>query len=294
MTFKNPQYLVTTAWLEDHLSDPELRILDCTLYLPNYFDESASRRIQMVSGRANWEQGHIPGSAFVDLRDDLCDSSNDRFMYPMPPAEQFAAVMSRLGVGPGTRVVLYDDILNMYAARVWWMLRAFGFENAAVLDGGWKKWKAEGRAVSTEPAAYPPARFEATFRPDRIATRDQVKDAMDSKGTCLLNALDAEEFAGRGPQRYRRAGRIPSSVNVSFVECIDHQTNAFLPPEQLREKFAAVGALDAGRVITYCGGAIAASNASLILTLLGAQDVALYDGSMTEWAADPTLPMDLG
>ena len=122
----NNRYLVDTAWLQDHLDDPDLRILDCTVYLPNYFEESAQEKVEIVPGLQDYKRSHIPGSAFVDLVGDLTDKSNKRFMFPMPSADQFASVMSRLGVGEGTRVVLYDRMVNIWAARVWWMLRAFG------------------------------------------------------------------------------------------------------------------------------------------------------------------------
>lgn len=294
MDYAHPEYLVETDWLQAHLGDADLRVIDCTHYLPNYFDESAGRRIEMVSGRSHYEAGHIPGSAFVDLREDLCDKNNSRFMYPMPPAAQFEAVMSRLGVGPETRVVLYDDMLNLWAARVWWMLRSFGFEGAAVLNGGWKKWVAEGRPVSQAPAGYPPANFVVRPQPQRIAKRDEVQASIDDAGTCLLNALDPEEFAGRGPVRYKRPGHIPSSVNVSFLGLLEPDTQIYRDAATLRAQFDKVGAMHKGRVITYCGGAIAASSAAFALSLLGAEDVALYDGSMTEWAADPNLPLVTG
>ena len=285
------RYLVDTAWLQDHLDSPDLRILDCTVYLPNYFEESAGENVEIVPGRQDYERAHIPGSAFVDLVGDLTDKRNEKFMFPMPPADQFAATMSRLGVGNGTRVILYDRMVNIWAARVWWMLRAFGFENAAVLNGGWAKWTAEGRPSSAAPPTYPAAEFVARFQPERIATKEEVREAIGDGSTCLVNALDPEEFAGRGPARYGRPGHIPSSVNVSFLGVLDSETNAYLPLEDIRAQFTAAGAFGKDRVITYCGGGIAASSDAFLLTLLGARDVAVYDGSMTEWAADPELPL---
>jgi thiosulfate/3-mercaptopyruvate sulfurtransferase len=291
MTFQNPQYLVETDWLQTHLEEPNLRILDCTVYLPNYFDASAAEKVEIVSGRGNWEKGHIPGSAFVDLVQDLCDPHNTRLMFPMPTAEQFAAVMSRHGVSEGTRVVLYDDMVNIWAARVWWMLRVFGFEQAAVLNGGWQKWTREGRPISTATSTYAPASFVPRPRPELIATKGQVISAIDQQSICLINALDPDEYAGRGPVRYGRPGHIPSSVNVSFLQVLDPDTNTYQLPEQLREQFNQVGALHKDQVITYCGGGIAACSDALVLTLLGIDKVAVYDGSMTEWAADPVLPL---
>ena len=144
MEFQNPQYLVETDWLEENLDDANLRILDCTVYLPNYFDASAAEKVEIVSGREHWEQGHIPGSASADLVPDLCDPQNTDFMFPMPAAEQFAEAMSRQGVGEGTHVVLYDDMLNIWATRVWWMLRAFRFRQRCRAEWGLEEMDARG------------------------------------------------------------------------------------------------------------------------------------------------------
>ena len=290
----NNRYLVDTSWLQDHLDDPELRILDCTVYLPNYFEESAQEQVEIVPGLQDYKRAHIPGSVFVDLVGDLTDKSNKRFMFPMPSADQFASVLSRLGVGEGTRVVLYDRMVNIWAARVWWMLRAFGFSNAAVLDGGWAKWTAEGRPSSAAPVTYPPSKFVARLQPERIATKEEVRAAIDDESTCLVNALDPEEFSGRGPVRYGRPGHIPTSVNVSFLGVLNSETNAYLPLADIRAQFASAGVLGKDHIITYCGGGIAACSDAFLVTVLGAKNVAVYDGSMTEWAADPELPLEIG
>lgn len=294
MTFVNSQYLIESDWLEDHLSDHDLRILDCTSYLLDYFEKV---KVTKVSGLANYEQGHIPGAAFVDIIYDLSDPDRPNLMYPMPPADQFARVMSRLGVGEGMRVVLYDDFLGMFAARIWWMLRAFGFDNAALLNGGWPKWKSERRPVSTKPSSYPPADFIPRPRPELIAQKDEVLAAIDDGGTCLLNALAKPEYTGDPsfPHHYGRPGHIPSSVNVPFVSVVDMEANAvLLPADQIRAQYQTAGAFDNERVITYCGGGIAASQAAFLLTLLGVENVVLYDGSLTEWGADPSLPLMTG
>ena len=294
MTFVKPEYLIETDWLAAHLDDPGLRILDCTSYLLDYFEKTKATK---VSGLVNYEQGHIHGAAYVDIIHDLSDPTRSQLMYPMPPSEQFASVMSRLGVGEGTRAILYDDFLGMFATRVWWMLRAFGFEDAAVLNGGWAKWKSEGQAVSTEPSRYPPATFIPRPRPDLMTGKEDVLAAIEDERVCLINALSEPEYTGDPdfPHHYGRPGHIPGSVNVPFVSVVDMAANSqLIAPEALRKQFENAGALDCERVITYCGGGIASSQTAFLLTLLGAENVAVYDGSLTEWGADPTLPLVTG
>jgi thiosulfate/3-mercaptopyruvate sulfurtransferase len=291
MTLTYPQYLVETAWLEEHLQDPALRILDCSVFL-----STDANGFRLESGRDAWTRGHIPGSGFADLIQDLSDRNNP-LPFMMPPAAQFAEAMSRYGVGADTHIVLYDasgdQMANIWAARVWWMLRVCGFDQAAILNGGWHKWTMEGRPVSTEPSSYPPAHFVARLRPELMADKREVLATIGNGDRCILNALSGEDHAGTAG-RYGRAGHIASSVNVPAAALVDPVTHAYLPAAQLRAQFEAVGALGRERVITYCGGGIAASSDALVLTMLGVPDVAVYDGSLLEWAADPTLPMETG
>jgi thiosulfate/3-mercaptopyruvate sulfurtransferase len=287
MPFKHPEYLVETEWLAAHLNDPHLRILDCTVFL--HADKTRGYRVE--SGYQKWQEGHIPGSGFADLTKELSDP-HGRFMFTMPSAERFAEAMSRYGVSEGTYVVLYDSLMNIWAARVWWMLRAFGFDNAAVLSGGWRKWRQEERPVSTTPTKHPFGHFVVRPRPQLIARKSDVLAAIGSGTTCIINALTSEEHAGKGQPRYKRPGRIKSSVNVPFMTLVDPETHAYLPAKQLRARFAEVGALNRKHVVTYCGGGIAACSDAFVLTLLGVDNVAVYDGSLTEWTDDPETPME--
>jgi thiosulfate/3-mercaptopyruvate sulfurtransferase len=282
--------LVETDWLAAHLGDPDLRVLECTVYL---HPADAPGGFSVESGRAKWSEGHIPGSGFADLQEDL-SARDTTLRFMMPPAAQFAEAMSRYGVGDGVRVILYDRAVNMWAARVWWMLRAFGFDDAAVLNGGFKKWTRESRPLATDDGAAPRRTFTARPRPSLIADKSGVLAALDDNRACVLNALTDEQHRGAGGVAYGRPGRIAGSANVPARELVDPDTHAYLPLDVLRAKFAATGALDAKRVVTYCGGGIAASSDAFVLTLLGRPDVAVYDASLSEWAADPSLPMETG
>ena len=287
--FTHPEFLIDTDALERQLGDPDLRVFDCTtILIPD-----PKTTYQAVPARADFEKGHIPGAQFIDLQADLSDK-NHRLRFMLPSAEDFAAAMSRFGVGEGTRVVLYSTTTPQWATRVWWLLRVFGFDKAAVLDGGWQKWSREGRPVETGAARpRPPGHFIVREQRPLMVGKEAVLQGIGDGAVCTLNALAPEQHAGTGGNTYGRPGRIKESVNLPAAQLIDLATNAFLPAAELRRRFEGVGAF--GReVITYCGGGIAASADAFALVMLGHPDVKLYDASMSEWATDPTLPMETG
>jgi thiosulfate/3-mercaptopyruvate sulfurtransferase len=287
--FAHPEFLIDTATLEHRLGDPELRVFDCTTNLI----PDPKTTYQAVPARADFEKGHIPGAQFIDLQADLSDSGQ-RLRFMRPSADAFAAAMSRFGVGGGARVVLYSTANPWWATRVWWLLRVFGFDHAAVLDGGWQKWSREGRPVETGPSKpRPAAHFVVREQRALMVGKEEVLRAVGNNAVCTLNALAPEQHAGTGGNTYGRPGRIKGSVNLPAAHLLDPSTNAFLPPGELRRRFDAVGAFDK-EVITYCGGGIAASADAFALVMLGHPAVKLYDASMSEWATDPSLPMETG
>lgn len=282
--------LVEPEWLEARLETPNVRVVDCTIHLS--FDPETGAR-QSESARTDWERGHIPGSVYADLQADLSADDPD-YPYQRPSSERFADAMESLGIGDDSRVVLYDAAENMWAARVWWLLRAFGFDRAGVLNGGWDRWTAEDRPVSTAPPTDREVTFTPEPRPELFVETEAVLDAIDEDSCSLVNALRPEDHAGTGLVKYGRPGRIPSSVNVPATgdeAIVTSGDNTFLSQDTLRERFADAGVTDSDRVITYCGGGIAASSAAFALHLLGIEDVAVYDGSLAEWGRTD-LPME--
>jgi thiosulfate/3-mercaptopyruvate sulfurtransferase len=283
--------LISTAELDGIIDQPDLRVFDCTTYLEPAPEGSDVPYIA-VPGKHTFEAGHIPGADFLDLQGEFSDQSTElRFM--MPAVAQLAAAFGRRGLGTDSRVVLYSIGTPMWATRFWWMLRSLGFENAAVLDGGFDKWKAEERAIETGPArGYPPSTFKAKPKPGFFVGKNDVLAAIADRNSVVVNALGPQFHSGLEPSRYGRPGRIPGSCNVSAATLLDPSTRVFVPLVDAEAKFATQGLRKDKRVIAYCGGGISATIDLFLLHQLGYDNITLYDGSMGEWAKDDSLPIE--
>lgn len=288
--YAHPEAIVSTAWLAANLGDPTLRIFDCTTYL--LYETGTGRPYRIESGREDYDAGHIPGAGFLDLQGELSDRSG-RFNFTMPAPDDLAARLAACGIGDGTRVVLYSRKTPQWATRVWWMMRAIGFDNAAILDGGIDAWMAEGRAISTSETRYAPATLRAKPRPGLFVGRDEMLASIGDAGTCSINALAPDLHSGENP-RYGRPGRIPGSVNLPAASLFEAGSFKLKAPDHVAAAFAAIGADKAKRKLIYCGGGIAATLDAFLLYQLGHQDIAVYDASMNEWAKDESLPMEVG
>ena len=263
--------LVETGWLEEHIGEPDLRIIDATVQIKMW----PIPRIR--SGRSGWKRAHIPGAVFADLRR-LSDPDRPTYSFAMPSATWFAHEIGQLGIGDYSRVVIYDARENMWAARLWWMFRAFGFTRAAVLNGGWFAWSREGRPICKEPCGNPEASF--TARPcdrDLMVGKEEVLAAIEEPATCIVSALGRRQHRGERNE-YRRRGHIPGARNVTAWEILDRESQRYRSPEELRQKFGTI--LDADRIITYCGAGIAGFAA-----LIGSLQVSLLaDRAMLAFA----------
>jgi thiosulfate/3-mercaptopyruvate sulfurtransferase len=298
--FTRPEYLVTPAWLAEHLDDPDVRVLDVTAKLTGKLENHA--------GHDCYRESHIPGSLFFDVaagKGVLSDpDAGLPWMWPTPG--QVTARLAEVGVGPGTRVVLAArtprpgiDSGTMWCTRAWWTLHHYGVD-CAILLGGIERWEAEGRPLTSEPSAigevppFVPANgWEAAraTQADVLAAVEGGSDDTADAATCVVDALPADSFDGTGTAYGPRAGHITGAVNLPFRALIDAETAGFVDPDTMYAHLDETGLLDAPRVITYCGGAIAATVDAFALALFGQTDVAVYDGSLMEWSANPDLPM---
>ena len=288
---RDPEALISTERLAAMLGQPDLRIFDCTTWLEPAPPGSNDPYVA-VPGRASFETAHIPGADFLDLQGEFSDTAT-HLHFMMPSVARLQAAFGRHGVGPGTRVVLYSIGTMMWATRFWWMLRSLGSDDAAVLDGGLDKWKAEGRPLETgAPRGYPPATFVSAPRDGLFVDAARVKAAIGRRDTVTVNALGPQFHRGLEPSRYGRPGRVPGSVNVPAATLIDPATKGFTTLADAAAKFAAQGVSKDKRTICYCGGGISATIDLCLLHQLGHDDLTLYDGSMGEWAKTESLPIE--
>ena len=290
---REPKALISTAELASALGQPDLRVYDCTTYLQPTPAGSDDPYIA-VPGLKTFEEAHIPGADFLDLQGEFSDTST-RLRFMMPPVEQLEAAFGRHGLGSGTRVVLYSIGSMMWATRFWWMLRSLGFDDAAVLDGGLDAWKAGGHPLESGKAhGYPAATLRAQPRRGLFVDKHAVLAATTDPGSVIVNALAPQSHQGLAPSPYGRPGRVPGSVNVPWASLVDPATKVFKPLTDARHAFEAQGITDDKPVIAYCGGGISATVDLFVLYQLGYDRLTLYDGSLGEWATDPTLPIETG
>lgn len=283
--------LVSTDWLDQGIAAGAV-VLDTSVFLdpPTAAGAGAFR-----SGhQAFLDEGHIPGARFADLFLAFSDADSP-LPFTRPTQAQFELAAGRLGITPQTHVIVYDRLVGQWASRLWWVFRSFGHARVSVLDGGLKRYLAEGRALEFGDAAtLMPAHYDAQKTMQFVAAKQDVLDIVEHKTDgALVCLLQAPDFEGAISVR-RRAGHIPGSVNVPFNRLLDQATNRLKSTAELKAIFAEATGLDGRRIITYCGGGIASTLGALALASIGYDNTAEYDGSLAEWVADDDLPMELG
>jgi thiosulfate/3-mercaptopyruvate sulfurtransferase len=275
--------LVTTAWLSDHLGDPDVRVVDATWYMP----------AEARSGRAEYEAAHIPGAVFFDI-DAIADPGTD-LPHMLPTPEAFARAAGGLGLRREAQIVVYDAAGIFSAPRVWWTLRVMGFPRVFVLDGGLKKWRAEGRPLEGGARPADVAAMETRFNSALIHDLEAVRRLIAAGGSQILDARSGPRFRGEAPEPRAglRPGHMPGACNLPWNELIEPD-GTMKNAAELKVAFEAAG-VDLGRpIVTTCGSGISASLLALALARLGREDVAVYDGSWTEWGGQPDTPVATG
>lgn len=274
--------LVSTGWLTAHLGEPDLRVVDATWYLPHLKRDA----------RAEFAQAHIPGAVYFDI--DAIADRNTTLPHMLPDAEQFARAVSALGIGSGDRHVAYGGRNMIASARVWWTFRVFGHAPVAVLDGGLPKWRAEGRPLESGTPQPAPRHLTARFHPELVRDLQQMRANLERRVEQVLDARSRGRFAGTEPE-FRpglRSGHIPGSLNFPYDRLFRADDGTLVPRDALRQAFEGSGIDLAKPAVMTCGSGVSAAVLAFGLHLLGRPDVAVYDGSWTEWGSYPDTPVD--
>lgn len=278
--FARPELLASTEWLADELGQPDLRVVDVR-WRPD------------GTGNAVFDAGHIPGATYLDWRTELNESPSDETGHALRLAgpNAIAAAMARAGVGDATRLVLYDDTLGLYAARAWWSLRAYGFESARILDGGFRAWSTASRPVSSGALPQPASSFTPRLNPRLRLTTTDVRSLLGSSDVQIIDARANPEFRGHEGNA-RRLGHIPGAINVPIGALHEPGTQRLLDADAIRAALTRAAVARGRRLVCYDGSGVGAAKLAFVLTLMGYDDVSVYDGSWAEWGDRLDLPVE--
>jgi thiosulfate/3-mercaptopyruvate sulfurtransferase len=288
MNYSHPEYLTSAEDVLDGIErrDKRLRIFDTTVYL-----HPDPPRYRVESGVANYLKGHIPTAGLLDLTRGMSDATSP-LAFTLPGTQQLQDEFRKYGVADDSLVVLYSTTHIMWATRLWWMLHWAGHKNVTLLDGGYTGWIAAGLPIDTSPTPYPTSNMTVVPQPGLWATREEVLAAVGDGTVCTINALSPDVYAGTSKTNYGRPGHIPGSKNLFYGSILDGQS--FRSADEIAAAVEGVGARTADRIIAYCGGGISATVDAFALKLIGYDNVAVYDGSMSDWVRDPDLPLVTG
>jgi thiosulfate/3-mercaptopyruvate sulfurtransferase len=276
--YARPELLATPRWLAENIDRPGFGVLDVR-WRPD------------GSGRRLYAEGHIPGATYLDWREDLTEHEEETDVLLLPGPQRLTETLARAGIGNGMATVIYDDMAHSYATRAWWTLKAYGLESARILLGGLASWRDLDLQVSTAAELRPPTTFTPRLDSRARLTAHDVKQLLDNPSVQLLDARVPAEYAGQAGTG-RRLGRIPGADNLPAAMTTEPGTGAFRSPDDLRAIFRKAGVSSKRRLVCYDSAGLGASKLAFALTLMGYDDVAVYDGGWTEWGERLDLPVE--
>lgn len=277
------KWLVETDWLEDHLKAPDVVVIDGSYHLP------AAER----DPHREYLDAHIPGAIFFDI-EKIADPDHP-MPHMLPRPEMFSSMMRKMGIGDGQRIVVYDAVGQFSAARVWWMFRAMGCRDVAVLNGGLPKWRREGRAIEDGSVIRPPRHFTARLDHTLLRSKEDVLHAVNTGNATILDARSKARYLGSEPEPRDglRAGHIPGSHSLHYAQILN-EDGTFKEDDDLKAVFSAIDVDPAKPIVASCGSGVTAAIIALAQAIIGNESVAVYDGSWTEWGSDEALPIETG
>ena len=290
LAWQYPEAITSCEELKRNLGNKKVRVYDCTTFL-HYTDDHPSKPYDVESGYQEYLEEHIPGASFLDLQNQISNTKS-QFKFTLPDMASLRSSFGKLGIGDPHRIILYSTNGLQWATRVWWMIYMLGYKNVSILNGGLREWKRNDYDLESGENFYSETTFLNSESQSFFVGREQTLDAMNNNSCLLINALTSDIHNGEST-RYGRPGRIPGSINIPFSDLMDINTHMLKSPKEALSVFEKYNISKDSEILNYCGGGIAATLNAFVLHQLGFEKLKVYDNSLSEWAMDKSLPMEI-